>query len=200
MATGQIAVSITSRKSKAAFTRVEVTVVIGLLVVLVIALSPVFQRARENPHKRSCQSNLKQILLAFQQYTQDFDEVFPLLKAGHQPVTAALQRLGEFALSLHQILHNSCLCLFACYLAGQDDVRVQLEFARRQAEQDCPAHQEYRRFLRDRRRGRRLSVRQRSPCGQSSPGRLQLRLCGRARQLAAKHQGALVVQRSGDRY
>ena len=38
---------------------------------------PVFGRARENARRSSCQSNLKQINLGFNQYTQDYDEKFP---------------------------------------------------------------------------------------------------------------------------
>jgi prepilin-type processing-associated H-X9-DG protein len=40
-------------------------------------LFPVFARARENARRSSCQSNLKQIGLAFFQYTADYDERNP---------------------------------------------------------------------------------------------------------------------------
>lgn len=36
-----------------------------------------FARARENARRASCQSNLKQLGLGFQQYTQDYDEKLP---------------------------------------------------------------------------------------------------------------------------
>ncbi|RYG99049.1 DUF1559 domain-containing protein, partial [archaeon] len=39
---------------------------------------PVFGRARENARRSSCQSNLKQIGLGMMQYTQDYDERFPV--------------------------------------------------------------------------------------------------------------------------
>ena len=38
---------------------------------------PVFQKVRENARRASCQSNEKQIALAFTQYTQDTDETLP---------------------------------------------------------------------------------------------------------------------------
>ena len=45
---------------------------------LAAILFPVFARARENARRSSCQSNLKQVALGVLQYTQDYDEDFPL--------------------------------------------------------------------------------------------------------------------------
>jgi prepilin-type processing-associated H-X9-DG protein len=52
-------------------------VVIAIIAILAAILFPVFARARENARRASCQSNLKQIGLAFAQYTQDYDEMMP---------------------------------------------------------------------------------------------------------------------------
>lgn len=58
------------------FTLIELLVVIAIIAILAAILFPVFARARENARRSSCASNLKQILLASMQYTQDYDEKF----------------------------------------------------------------------------------------------------------------------------
>jgi type II secretory pathway pseudopilin PulG len=54
-------------------------IVIAIIGILAAILFPVFARARENARRSSCQSNLKQIALGIMQYTQDYDEKFPLV-------------------------------------------------------------------------------------------------------------------------
>jgi len=61
-----------------AFTLVELLVVIAIIAILAAILFPVFAKAREKARTSSCQSNLKQILTAIHQYTQDSDEKYPI--------------------------------------------------------------------------------------------------------------------------
>lgn len=68
-----------------AFTLIELLIVIAIIAILAAILFPVFGRARENARRSSCQSNLKQIALGIQQYTQDYDERYPNIPNGTIP-------------------------------------------------------------------------------------------------------------------
>ncbi len=63
---------------RSAFTLVELLVVIAVLAVLAGLLLPVLWRVREGARQTQCTSNLRQIALAFQQYTDDWDDAFPI--------------------------------------------------------------------------------------------------------------------------
>lgn len=66
------------RVRQQAFTLIELLVVIAIIAILAAILFPVFARARENARRTACLSNLKQIGLGIMQYTQDYDEKYPL--------------------------------------------------------------------------------------------------------------------------
>ncbi len=74
------------RSIRKGFTLIELLVVIAIIAILAAILFPVFARARENARRASCQSNLKQIGLGLMQYTQDYDETFPLVRLNTAPV------------------------------------------------------------------------------------------------------------------
>ena len=65
------------------FTLIELLVVIAIIAILAAILFPVFATAREKARQISCLSNEKQIGIAFLQYVQDFDEVWPAGDAGN---------------------------------------------------------------------------------------------------------------------
>ena len=67
----------TKRLQGTGFTLIELLVVIAVISILAAILFPVFARARENARRASCASNLKQLGLAFIQYSQDYDERLP---------------------------------------------------------------------------------------------------------------------------
>ena len=62
---------------KKAFTLTELLVCIGIIGLLTAILLPVLIQARRQSQKATCQSNLKQIGLALQQYVNDNDETWP---------------------------------------------------------------------------------------------------------------------------
>ena len=64
-------------RKRTAFTLIELLVVIAIIAILAAILFPVFAKAREKARQVSCSSNMKQLGLAFMQYTQDYDETLP---------------------------------------------------------------------------------------------------------------------------
>ncbi len=71
------------------FTLIELLVVVAIIAILAAILFPVFGRARENARRTSCQSNLKQIGLAWLQYAQDYDERIMRFSTGAASASSA---------------------------------------------------------------------------------------------------------------
>jgi prepilin-type N-terminal cleavage/methylation domain-containing protein/prepilin-type processing-associated H-X9-DG protein len=59
------------------FTLVELLVVIAIIAILAAIIFPVFSRAREAARKAICQSNLRQLGLAFLMYCEEWEERYP---------------------------------------------------------------------------------------------------------------------------
>jgi len=66
-----------TRSPMAAFTLIELLVVIAIIAILAALLLPVLSAAKTKAHRISCLSNLKQINLLLQTFTDDNSELFP---------------------------------------------------------------------------------------------------------------------------
>lgn len=77
------------------FTLIELLVVIAIIAILASILFPVFARARESARQTACRSNVKQILTATQMYTDDYDEVYPIVHAVIPSTTTVIYTWAE---------------------------------------------------------------------------------------------------------
>jgi prepilin-type N-terminal cleavage/methylation domain-containing protein/prepilin-type processing-associated H-X9-DG protein len=77
---------------KRGFTLIELLVVIAIIAILAAILFPVFAKAREKARQISCDSNEKQLGLGLLQYTQDYDEKWPV-----GSITTALENGGTLS-------------------------------------------------------------------------------------------------------
>lgn len=65
------------RASRSAFTLIEMLVVVSIIALLAAILFPAFAKVRESGRTQVCSSNLRQLGLAFNQYTSDYGGRYP---------------------------------------------------------------------------------------------------------------------------
>ena len=90
--------TVAPKPQKRGFTLIELLVVIAIIAILAAILFPVFQKVRENARRTSCASNEKQLGLAFVQYTQDSDEMYPPIRENTPglPISCWAQEIYPF--------------------------------------------------------------------------------------------------------
>jgi prepilin-type N-terminal cleavage/methylation domain-containing protein/prepilin-type processing-associated H-X9-DG protein len=95
------------------FTLIELLVVIAIIAILAAILFPVFAQARDKARQSACLSNLKQVGLGLQMYSQDWDETLPPANHVHDfGSPKVLERTPSFLGSLIPYTKNRAI--FAC--------------------------------------------------------------------------------------
>ena len=86
---------------RAAFTLVELLVVIGIIAILIGILLPTIARARESARRASCLSNLRQVSMAMRFYAHDNRDQVPLgYRSGNKQFNSMIYAFDEAKLVL----------------------------------------------------------------------------------------------------
>src|ERR1035438_5583616 len=88
------------KTTRRAFTLIELLTVIAIIAILAAILFPVFAKAREKAEQTQCVSNVKQMALAFNMYSTDYDSRLPICDTGLITWPAAL-------CLIHRSVHNA---------------------------------------------------------------------------------------------
>ena len=88
------------RARRAAFTLVELLVVIGIIAILISILLPALNRARDKARAVQCASNMRQIYLACQMFAQEHKDQLPRCSfaTGDGPTDLEVQEVSHWAL------------------------------------------------------------------------------------------------------
>src|SRR5580765_4277259 len=69
--------TVPTARSRAAFTLIELLVVIAIIAILAALILPALARAKSKAYRTQCFNNQRQIGIALQIYTGDFNDLYP---------------------------------------------------------------------------------------------------------------------------
>ena len=118
------------RSRPAAFTLVELLVVIGIITILISILLPTVTRVREQARRTACLSNLRQVHMAFHFYAQGHKDQEPLgYRAGFKQFNSMVYSFTSQKIVLFGWLYNANLMqqpnVFFC--PSETDARSMME-------------------------------------------------------------------------
>ena len=103
------------RQRRAAFTLMEMLVVVAIIAIIAAILFPVFAQAREKARQTSCANNLHQIGLATLQYIQDYDElIYPYEVGAGQANAYYTAKFEPWSITYYTVSRASSAYLLHC--------------------------------------------------------------------------------------
>lgn len=95
-------------------TIVEVLVVVVLIAILTALLWPMVNRSSGNARRTACQNNLRQIGLALQQYSQDYNARLPLIHVHEVSSRVSQQNPYGWAGAIYPYLPDNAFAIYQC--------------------------------------------------------------------------------------
>jgi prepilin-type N-terminal cleavage/methylation domain-containing protein/prepilin-type processing-associated H-X9-DG protein len=92
--------------SRPGFTLIELLVVIAVIALIAAMLFPVFSRAREKGRQAACVAHVRQIVMAFHMYSEDYDQQFPPDFSRGRGITTSAEAGGMWYVQLQPYIRN----------------------------------------------------------------------------------------------
>jgi prepilin-type N-terminal cleavage/methylation domain-containing protein len=109
------------KKTRAAFTLLELTITLGIISILVVLLLPALAKMRARAQRVQCMGNLRSLRIAAEQYLQDNNQ-WPQIRTSSTDTTGSVYAQKWIAaLAPYQILPKAWICPTVENLLGNPD-------------------------------------------------------------------------------